>query len=91
MRSTPWAACDVSAEMLEAKTPGSVTIAFIVHWEQTAFGDAERARQNGAARYDALDTIVQGKVVADSLDATARIACSPVGRCDRLPGGFSGC
>lgn len=69
-----WAACDVAAEMLEAGTPGGATVAFLVHWEQAAFGDAERARQDASARYDAMGSIVQGKVVADSLDATARIA-----------------
>lgn len=68
-----WGACDAAAELLEAANARSATMAFLVHWEQTAFGDAERSRQAAVQHQDALGTIVQGSVVADALAATARI------------------
>ena len=69
-----WAACDVAAEVLEAPSAPAATMAFLIHWEQTAFGEADRARKTAADRRDALGSIVQGSVVGDALDATARIA-----------------
>lgn len=68
-----WTACDAAAELLEATNARSATMTFLLHWERTAFGDAERSRQTAVANRDAMGTIVQGSVVADALAATARI------------------
>jgi hypothetical protein len=68
-----WGACDAAAELLEAANGRSATMAFLVHWEQTAFGDTERSRRAAVQNQDALGSIVQGSVVADALAAMARI------------------
>lgn len=72
-----YSACFAAAQLLESFSPEQITTRFLAHWEETAFGLADRKEKIGEARYDPgssyLETSVWGSVKYDSVRASERI------------------
>lgn len=75
-------ACLTAAKLIESTNPYQVTVKFISHWEEAAFGMADRRQKVGEGRYlpgdMALEAGVWGSVKHDEITATERIVVPTV-------------
>jgi len=68
-----YSSCLVASEMLESISAQLATVKFITHWENVAFGHADRMQKAGESRHDLVDTLVFGDIKYDEIQATKKI------------------
>ncbi|MCR4286654.1 MAG: hypothetical protein NUW09_01440 [Deltaproteobacteria bacterium] len=57
-----YGACLAASELLESTSPEQATVKFLKHWEDTAFGFAQRKAHIGEARYSPQDSFLESGV-----------------------------
>ncbi|HEY4716827.1 MAG TPA: hypothetical protein VII00_06945 [bacterium] len=76
-RDHNYSACLMAAKLLESNSTEQATTQFMAHWEDTAWGYADRKQKIAESRHSPSDGFVEymvyGKVKYDEIKATERI------------------